>query len=519
MKTKTAIFLFAALLSAGGFVSAENAGIDPAPADSAASANAAANNPNKPLDDPPPKPDEPSVADPVGVVSGVVRDRETDFFVRCPGIDLVFQRVFDGEFTASRDLPEGWCHNYEWRIVRTGANQDRAELRALSNPGGVSAFHAFRRGIDGTWGVSDNAPFVLSENADGTWLVKAPGPVLYRFGADGWLDSITARTGETVSVDRGSDRRHVLRVSHACGRSLVFRYGPDGVVSSIRADDGTALEYERIPDREDPSGRVVSWTDEFRRVSAGGDVAAMRYEGRLVPAEAGGGAVIRDVGSFESLAPRQPDSSVQHCKEPIVAKTDENGSVTTYVYRRYMDSPRGRVVFTSTDTAYFVNRFHHETGKTEVTADLGGGNARTSVYEYDPETRRVRSRAVGSRLVAARRSRAPERIGFGHGLVVRPGNGIRFVPQSRPFLRRPRRRSRPGRRVERRMGRRLVASPETDFARGPHFRSRPRRLRPHRHGVRRGGRLAPAPHARAVRRKLAPLFFDERQRRGDRLRL
>ena len=396
MKTKTAIFLFAALLSAGGFVSAENAGIDPAPADSAASANAAANNPNKPLDDPPPKPDEPSVADPVGVVSGVVRDRETDFFVRCPGIDLVFQRVFDGEFTASRDLPEGWCHNYEWRIVRTGANQDRAELRALSNPGGVSAFHAFRRGIDGTWGVSDNAPFVLSENADGTWLVKAPGPVLYRFGADGWLDSITARTGETVSVDRGSDRRHVLRVSHACGRSLVFRYGPDGVVSSIRADDGTALEYERIPDREDPSGRVVSWTDEFRRVSAGGDVAAMRYEGRLVPAEAGGGAVIRDVGSFESLAPRQPDSSVQLCKEPIVAKTDENGSVTTYVYRRYMDSPRGRVVFTSTDTAYFVNRFHHETGKTEVTADLGGGNARTSVYEYDPETRRVRSRAVGS---------------------------------------------------------------------------------------------------------------------------
>lgn len=409
MKTKHLFPLLSVLLLAGGFAFADGSpspnpdaapgdgGIAPVPADgqSGSAGSHGRPKPNTSLEEELPKNDEPSCGDPVGIVSGVVRDREIDFIVRCPGIDLVFQRTFDGEFVASRDLPEGWCHNYEWRLVSSDKDPDWMVLRALSNPGGVSAFHHFQRLSGGGWGVSDNAPFVLSENGDGTWTVKAPGPVLYRFGEDGWLDSITARTGETVAVDRGANREHVLRVSHSCGRSLVFQYGADGVVSSIRADDGTALEFERFPGAFDASGRMVSWTNEFRRVS-GGRVARMRYVGRLVPFEAGAGTVVPADSAIDPV-PVIPDAgTVQYCLEPIVRKIDEDGAVTTYVYRRYMDSPRGRVVFASTDDGFYATKLVHETGRTEVTSPLGNGASIESAYVYDPDTRRILLRTNGT---------------------------------------------------------------------------------------------------------------------------
>lgn len=371
-------------------------GIEPPPPDEQPQYAPRYGRPNTGLDDPPPKPDEPEGSDPVGIVSGVVRDREIDFIVRCPGIDLVFQRAFDGEFVASRDLPEGWCHNYEWRLVENGDNW--MVLRALSNPGGVSAFHHFQRLPDGRWGVSDNAPFVLSENGDGTWTVKAPGPVLYRFGEDGWLDSITARTGETITIDRGANREHVLRVSHSCGRALVFQYGADGVMSSIRADDGTALEFEQFPGAFDAAGRMVSWTNEFRRVS-GGNVTRMRYVGRLVPAEAGAGTIVPADSAIDPVPAEADAGTVQYCREPIVRKIDEDGAVTTYVYRRYMDSPRGRVVFSSMDDGYYATRFDYGIGRTEERSPLGDGTAIKTVYTYDPSARRILSQTRGDRTV------------------------------------------------------------------------------------------------------------------------
>ena len=411
MKTKHLFPLLSVLLLSGGVAFADvfpfpdpnldaapgDGGIKPAPADKLAGFCGLKqdSHSNTSLVGEFPKHAQPSCGDPVGVVSGVVVDRETDFIVRCPGIDLVFQRTFDGEFVASRDLPEGWCHNYEWRLVPSDKDPDWMVLRALSNPGGVSAFHHFQRLSGGGWGVSDNAPFVLSENGDGTWTMKSPGPVLYRFGEDGWLDSITARTGETVAVDRGANREHVLRVSHSCGRSLVFQYGADGVVSSIRANDGTALEFEQFPGAFDASGRMVSWTNEFRRVS-GGRVSRMRYVGRLVPFEAGSGTVVPADSAIDPV-PVIPDAgTVQYCLEPIVRKIDEDGTVTTYVYRRYMDSPRGRVVFASTDDGFFATKLVHETGQTEVTSPLGDGASIESTYVYDPDTRRILSRTNGS---------------------------------------------------------------------------------------------------------------------------
>ena len=351
MNTKHLFTLLAAQLLAGGVAFADgfsspvsnadaargDGGIKTAAADKSSGSGESEHDiyANTSLEDELPKNPDSKCGDPVGIVSGVVLDSEIDFFVRCPGIDLVFQRAFDGEFVASRDLPEGWCHNYEWRLVPSDKDQDWMVLRALSNPGGVSAFHHFQRVSGGGWGVSDNAPFVLSENGDGTWTVKAPGPVLYRFGEDGWLDSITARTGETVSIDRGADREHVLRVSHSCGRALVFQYGADGVMSSIRADDGTALEFEQFPGAFDASGRMVSWTNEFRRVS-GGNVARMRYVGRLVPAEAGAGTIVPADSAIDPVPAEVDAGTVQYCREPIVRKIDEDGAVTTYVYRRYM---------------------------------------------------------------------------------------------------------------------------------------------------------------------------------------
>ena len=342
--------------------------------------------------------DESEGADPVGVVSGVVRDREIDFEIPAPGIDLVFQRTFDGEFAASRDLPEGWCHNYEWRLVPSTADSEWMVLRALSNPGGVSSFHYFQHLPSGRWGVSDSAPFVLSETGDGTWTMKAPGPVLYRFGEDGWLDSITARTGETIEIDRGANREHVLRVSHSCGRALVFQYGADGVMSSIRADDGTALEFEQFPGAFDAAGRMVSWTNEFRRVS-GGNVARMRYVGRLVPAEAGAGTIVSTDSAIDPVPAEADAGTVQYCPEPIVRKIDEDGAVTTYVYRRYMDSPRGRVVFSSTDDGYYATRFDYGIGRTEERSPLGDGTAIKTVYTYDPFARRILSQTRGDRTV------------------------------------------------------------------------------------------------------------------------
>lgn len=411
MKTKHLFPLLSVLLLSGGVAFADvfpfpdpnldaapgDGGIKPAPADKLAGFCGLKqdSHSNTSLVGEFPKHAQPSCGDPVGVVSGVVVDRETDFIVRCPGIDLVFQRTFDGEFVASRDLPEGWCHNYEWRLVPSDKDPDWMVLRALSNPGGVSAFHHFQRLSGGGWGVSDNAPFVLSENGDGTWTMKSPGPVLYRFGEDGWLDSITARTGETVAVDRGANREHVLRVSHSCGRSLVFQYGADGVVSSIRADDGTALEFEQFPGAFDASGRMVSWTNEFRRVS-GGRVARMRYVGRLVPFEAGAGTIVPADYAIDPVPAEVDAGTVQYCREPIVRKIDEDGAVTTYVYRRYMDSPRGRVVFVSTDDGFFATKLVHETGRTEVTSPLGNGASIESTYVYDPDARRILSRTNGS---------------------------------------------------------------------------------------------------------------------------
>ena len=180
--------------------------------------------PNAPVG-PPPDPgkhptDQTNVGDPVGVVSGAASSSAVDVVVRCPGIDLVFQRVYNGSLATSSALGHRWTHSYDWRLVPY-ASGDWMVLTAMADParvGGASALHHFERFEDGTYSMSDADQYVLVKNPDGTYRVRTPGGRAYLFGSDGVLDAIEHISGARVSLTyenrSGPGARRLTRVEH-----------------------------------------------------------------------------------------------------------------------------------------------------------------------------------------------------------------------------------------------------------------------------------------------------------------
>ena len=163
---------------------------------------------------------QPTGGDPVGLISGDAMTSASDIIVRCPGIDLVFQRVYNGSLATSSALGHRWTHSYDWRLVPY-ASGDWMVLTAMADParsGGCSSLHYFERFEDGTYSMSDADQYVLVKNPDGTYRVRTPGGRAYLFGADGILDAIEHISGARVSLTyenrSGPGARRLTRVEH-----------------------------------------------------------------------------------------------------------------------------------------------------------------------------------------------------------------------------------------------------------------------------------------------------------------
>ena len=395
----------------GWATASDGRSLDFAPTDAEPGADLASSHPNAGTSAPDPEPPLPPAApdpgdpdgddesgDPVSLKAGAVLENATDLFVECPGMDLAFERAYDSGFRASRDLPAGWAHNWEWKIVPyASTNGDWMVMRALAGSGGGGCYQNFKNLGDGRWGVSDNGRFVLAAEPGGTWLVRGPGPTFWRFAADGWLSSATARTGESVVVDRGTDRRHVRRVSHSCGASLEFEYEGDAL-RAVVAPDGSRVAFSRavgiegdprVPGPGETLHCVVTATNSVMRVSPGGETASMSYvsseerrttlvaERRVVR----GGAMVS--------VPVRPHFAGATNSVPMSCKIDENGNVVSYVWRRHADSPLSRVVRVSAQDGFFEAQYRHGPGSTEEIQYRGNGETARRVHFYDSETMRT----------------------------------------------------------------------------------------------------------------------------------
>ena len=343
-------------------------------------------------------PQQDSSDDPIGYTDGAATASACDLSVSCPDVGLVFRRVYSSSLTTFRSLGFGWVHCWEWELVPYDGG-DWMVLRAMADPGSSEAggFHNFQRRPDGTYTMADDAMLVLDRLGDGSWTVTAPGETVYRFGADGVFESI-ALHGETVVTLVYANRadpasRRLLRVDHACGKSLSFEYGANGLVSRVSSPDPSVYVDFSYTDSDKPSLASATRVDGDRRA-----VSTYRYGGGSTP----------DPHPFAPLAKPYAEDT---CADPspgrrfagetdaskglLVEKTDPNGVSAHFVYTKYSDAPGARATYSILDGGLYETELDYYTGRTVEMKSVAGRKVRTDIV-YDMASKKIHAERTGA---------------------------------------------------------------------------------------------------------------------------
>ncbi len=260
---------------------------------------------------------------------------DTDLAFDALGLPVEFTRFFNAQEPETYRGPFGqnWYIGYDKMLIKY---KDGSILATGGDGGG----YFFRK--SGSRYVADSdVTEELVANGDGTYSVITKYDTVYHFNADGILDRITDRNGNSVTLNY--DREGLLReVTDAAGRTSTLYYDEMGRVIMIQDPEGRQVDYDY-----DAWGRLLQVIDPNGGVT--------RYEYGYVD-----------------------DQGMVHDNFLVTRVTDPMGNVA--VVNEY-DS-QGRVI-RQTDAAGYSVSMDYNSGRTTYT----DRNGNEFIYEYDSEYR------------------------------------------------------------------------------------------------------------------------------------
>lgn len=189
------------------------------------------------------------VGDPVSASTGMFHLEVTDLVL--PGrIPVVIKRGYRSQivpptFPIPRRFPRTLVNLEEF-----GINTSLLEYNDRLTLSGTTAIYItgfvrslFNRNTDGTY-TSDRRPFlrglVVRVNQDGTSSLREKNGTVRTFGSDGWLQRITDRNGNTVTIVRNGIQ--IQQIIEPGGRALTFTYS-GGRIAQITDPIGRTVTY------------------------------------------------------------------------------------------------------------------------------------------------------------------------------------------------------------------------------------------------------------------------------------
>ena len=330
---------------------------------------ASVSKPNATTNAPPDETKSPECGDPVGVFTGSAYETAEDLRVVCPDLDLVMFRSYSSGSMDEGPLGLGWTHAYDWRVVPDGV---RVVVHASGERGPSDRVHLFN--IPSTGGSVWNADgYELRRSAEGLWAVVTPEGLSYAFDESGRLKSLTTWNGTRVEIFRDAVGR-VMRVLHACGKSLFFEYGEDGFLTRVSTPDPAVwADY-----KYESHGQWKVLASVVRNDH--GRTSVNRYTYSQAPSP----GVRRIPRSGETRVPKRislkakSTSRNELFRRPVMSgKCDANEVEGSFDYVRPDDSAHVWCVRTSLSDGLFEAHLSFGKNMTEVSRPYAGGVART----------------------------------------------------------------------------------------------------------------------------------------------
>ncbi|NQT94450.1 MAG: hypothetical protein HQ559_16965 [Lentisphaerae bacterium] len=356
-------------------------------------------------------PDCPAVwGDPADVIMGDMLLDETDIVIPAPGPDLLLQRFYLSRIPdAGGHLGPGWLHTYSWSLekqdyVRGSSTNDC--LRVTTANG--KRFTLLRSGSHwfGQW---DNALWAVGPT-NSEYRVYLPGRILYTFGTNGVLQSISDPWDNSISLTYTNiaSGSVLQKAQHTCGLALTFthvngkltgvttpdpdlsmtyQYDLDGTLTSASRHTAGANQVKqyRYADAVDGSGHSMT-----QRVNAAGQAFNWSYasnqEGELTTRCKQSSL---PSGKYEASATMDPSVS----KAWVTTERDGTSQVVEY----YIDPDVRRVKWSSGPGDFFTIYQHDPLDLTLTNALFGDNGAAEYLHvftDYD-DRRNVTRKGVG----------------------------------------------------------------------------------------------------------------------------
>ncbi len=120
--------------------------------------------------------------DPINTINGNVSTEATDLFIPCPGIPLVFHRVYGSQLDRESALGPNWTHTYDWRVITNEIVLSPSQSMVYASlQVGNGGQYRFEREADGMWVApfADN-PFELFGSPDGGYVAQVASSLASR---------------------------------------------------------------------------------------------------------------------------------------------------------------------------------------------------------------------------------------------------------------------------------------------------------------------------------------------------
>ncbi|MDD4910184.1 MAG: DUF4329 domain-containing protein [Candidatus Omnitrophica bacterium] len=223
-------------------------------------------------------------ADPVDISNGNFFYQNKDLFVPSRGLPLEIRRFYSSLDAYEGPFGIGTSHSYNIFLLEFSDGREDYVLRRNAN----GSKDKFLQNSDGSYTAPAGCYDTLTKEAGG-YVIHDKHGLIYRFGLEGRLNSITDRNNNVISLEYDPQTAVLSKVSDSSGRFIEFTYNPEHKVSRLRDFSGRLTSYEydsdgnpiyvTTPPTEDyPAGTTTVYTyDDKHRLTSIADARGSQY--------------------------------------------------------------------------------------------------------------------------------------------------------------------------------------------------------------------------------------------------
>jgi subtilisin family serine protease len=145
-----------------------------------------------------------------------------DMSIPAPGFTVNLSRTYNSGDEKSTPFGRGWTFGFE-------GSAKGSDLVTVILPTG--AVERFQQNTDNSYTAVDSRS-ILVKNADSTYTLTTKDQYTYGFDANGWLNKMTDRNGNTLNITVDSMGK-VTKITDTVGRDYNVHYNTNGLIDTI----------------------------------------------------------------------------------------------------------------------------------------------------------------------------------------------------------------------------------------------------------------------------------------------